>query len=256
MINRQKWNAAQFHEALTRFAGVRAGDQALDLGCGSGATLGPLLVAVGGKGRVTAVDRRRSALNEALRQHASAAQSGSLALAQADVLDVPFPANSFDVVICQNVVECVRDRAALVEEARRVLRPNGCLLLAHHDFDGVILVSDDCELARRLVHGFADHRQEWQDSSEGRMGRMIPGLVANAGFASVEIESRLFVDLDLGENSYAVHYLSWLVELAPSLGVDREAASQWAARLKMDAETGRFFFGLPWVGAICRKSSD
>ena len=85
------------------------------------------------------------------------------------------------------------------------------------------------------------------------MGRMIPGLVANAGFASVEIETRLFVDLDLGKVSYARDYLSWLVELAPALGVSLGVAAQWMARLESDADAGRFFFGLPWVGAICRK---
>jgi len=87
------------------------------------------------------------------------------------------------------------------------------------------------------------------------MGRMLPGLVANAGFASVEIETRLFVDLDLGEGSYARDYLGWLVDLAPALCVSRDEAARWISDLAAAAAEGRFFFGLPWVGAICRKAS-
>jgi hypothetical protein len=83
---------------------------------------------------------------------------------------------------------------------------------------------------------------------------MIPGLVASAGFASIEIETRIYVDLDLGDGSYARDYVGWLVELAPDLAVSREAAVAWASNLQTAAAKGRFFFGLPWVGAVCRKA--
>jgi len=87
------------------------------------------------------------------------------------------------------------------------------------------------------------------------MGRMIPGLVANAGFASVEIETRLFVDLDLDERSYARTYVRGLLELASAMGFDRDEVACWASGLESAAVQGRFFFGLPWVGAICRKAT-
>ena len=116
------------------------------------------------------------------------------------------------------------DREAVVEQAFRILKPGGRLLLCHHDFDGVIITGKNRELTRRLVHGFADHSQEWQEVAEGRMGRMIPGLLARADFASVEIETRMFVDLDLAEGSYAGDYVGWLVDLAPALGIDANEA--------------------------------
>ena len=254
MLNRQKWTAAHFHETLVALVGVSAGEHVLDLGCGQGASLGPLLDAVGNGGKVVGLDRMSRALQEAAQRHGPAVETGSLTLRRGDILDPPFPDEIFDVVICQNVIECVADREGLVAQAKRVLKPGGRLLLGHHDFDGILLTSDDRDLTRRLVHGYADHKQAWQDAAEGRMGRMLPGLVANAGFASVEIETRMFVDLDLGEGSYARGYLDGLVALAPALGVSRDAVARWASDLAMDATAARFFFGLPWVGAICRKA--
>lgn len=255
MFNRQKWDAARFHEALAALVGASADEHVLDLGCGRGASLGPLLDAVAIHGKVVGLDRMSRALDEAAQRYAPAIETGSLEMVQGEILDPPFPDESFDVVICQNVAECVDNRDALVAQARRVLKPGGRLLLGHHDFDGIILASDDRDLTRKLVHGFADYKQDWQDASEGRMGRMLPGLVARANFASVEIEARLFVDLDLNEGSYARDYVGWLVALAPALGVSRDAAKCWASSLATAATEGRFFFGLPWVGAICRKAN-
>jgi SAM-dependent methyltransferase len=256
MLNRQKWDAARFHDALATLVGASVDEHVLDLGCGRGASLGALLAAVGSRGKVVGLDRMGRALDEATRRHASAVETGCLTLVRGEILDPPFPDEVFDAVICQNVVECVDDREALVAQASRVLKPGGRLLVGHHDFDGIILASDDRDLTRRLVHGFADHQQDWQEASEGRMGRMIPGLVAEAGFASVEVETRLFVDLDLGEGSYARDYLGWLIDLAPTLGVSRDIAATWASDLASAATEGRFFFGLPWVGAICRKANS
>jgi len=129
-------------------------------------------------------------------------------------------------------IECVGDRAALVAQTHRLLKPGGRLLLGHHDFDGIILLGDDRDLTRRLVHAFADFKQDWQDAAEGRMGRMIPGLVASGGIVSVEIETRMFVDLDLTAGSYAGDYVGWLVETAPALGIAPEEVANWRAALE------------------------
>ena len=157
---------------------------------------------------------------------------------------------------CQNVVECLPERDALVVHAVRMGKPGGTLLLGHHDFDGVIISNDDRELTRRLVHGFADYKQDWQEAIEGQMERMIPGLVANASFASVEIETAMFVDLDLDEGSYAGVYLECLAAVAPAISVSNDEMERWTESLKKAASEGRFFFGLPWVAAICRKAKS
>lgn len=254
MLNRQKWDAARFHKMMISLLSVGPGARVLDLGCGRGSSLGPLLEGVGGTGGVFGLDRSDQAFTEARARHPWAVKSGRLVLVLSEVLNAPFVDSTFDAVLCQNVAECVNDRAALVAEAHRILKSGGRLLLGHHDFDGVLITSNDRELTRRLVHGFADHKQDWQDSAEGRMGRMISGLVANAGFLSVEVETAMFVDLDLEDGSYARDYVSWLADLAPAIGVEPAQAANWRASLGKAAAEGQFFFGLPWVAAICRKA--
>lgn len=254
MHSSQKWDTGRFHEALVELCEIESGNHVLDLGCGVGRSLAAILNAVGDGGKVVGLDQMAQPLADVACKFDREINSKQLELVRADALDTPFRDGQFDVVLCQNVVECVNERQALVAEAKRLLRPGGRLLLGHHDFDGIILASDDRDLTRRLVHGFADHKQAWQDAAEGRMGRLLPGLVASAGFASVEIEARLFVDLDLSPGSYAGDYVRWLADIAPKLGISDEDAARWAGRLAANAAEGRFFFALPWIGAVCRKS--
>lgn len=250
----QKWNAVRFHETLIELCRIKSGDRVLDLGCGVGRSLAAMLDAVGSEGKVVALDRMPQSLADVTATFDHEIRANRLELVQADVLSTPFPDEQFDVVLCQNVVECVNEREALVAEAKRILRPGGRLLLGHHDFDGIMLASEDRDLTRRLVHGFADHKQAWQDAAEGRMGRLLPGLVAAAGYVSVEIEASLFVDLDLSPGSYAGDYIGWLTDLAPELGISHDEVTRWADRLAADVAAGRFFFALPWIGVVCRKS--
>jgi SAM-dependent methyltransferase len=49
----------------------------------------------------------------------------------ADVTALPFDADSFDVVICNHVLEHVPDDAAAIGEMLRVLRPGGTALMLH-----------------------------------------------------------------------------------------------------------------------------
>ncbi|WP_026790849.1 methyltransferase domain-containing protein [Pleomorphomonas oryzae] len=254
MHSSQKWDTVRFHEALVELCEIKSGNHVLDLGCGIGRSLAAMLDAVGGEGKVVALDRMARSLADVASRFDREINDARLEVVQADVLATPFRDGQFDVVLCQNVVECVNEREALVAEAKRILRPGGRLLLGHHDFDGIILASEDRDLTRRLVHGFADHKQAWQDAAEGRMGRLLPGLVANAGFASVELEAKLFVDFDLSPGSYAGDYVRWLADLAPELGISDEDVAHWAGRLAADVAEGRFFFALPWIGAVCRKS--
>ena len=60
------------------------------------------------------------------------AMSGAARVAVADGHQLPFGPNTFDTVVCTLAICDVEDRAAVLEEAHRVLRPGGSLLLVDH----------------------------------------------------------------------------------------------------------------------------
>jgi SAM-dependent methyltransferase len=91
--------------------------RALDLGCGDGRLTAELDAA-----ELTAADVSRVALERA-RQRLPGARIAEL---EPDA-PLPFEDGAFDLVLCAETIEHVRDVQLLLSEARRVLRPGGTL---------------------------------------------------------------------------------------------------------------------------------
>jgi SAM-dependent methyltransferase len=101
-------------------AGLGPVGAALDLGCGDG-RLAALLDA----GELTVADVSDVALQRAARRLPSARAVGL-----APDAALPLPDNSFDLVLCAETIEHVRDVQLLLSETRRVLRPGGRLAVS------------------------------------------------------------------------------------------------------------------------------
>jgi SAM-dependent methyltransferase len=250
------WTLNSFHADITALAGIKDGDRVLDLGCGRGNTIPHLHSKIGTTGEVVAADRNGSSLEAVRARFAEEVIAGRLSLIELDIVQrLPFTDGSFDSVICQNVIECIPDKSGLLREIYRILKPQGSALISHHDFDGAIIASDDRELTRRLVHGYADHVQEWQDVSDGQMGRLLPGLVAVSPFEHAETGIQLYVDLVLTKESYARIHLDGMVALAAKFGIAGESAAAWLRDLEARSDLNAFYYALPWVYVLASKGA-
>jgi ubiquinone/menaquinone biosynthesis C-methylase UbiE len=95
-------------------------ERALDLGCGDGALTAELDAAA-----LTAADVSSVALERARRRLGSETRLLEL---EPDA-PLPFGDGEFDLVLCTETIEHVRDLQLLLSELRRVLRPGGTLAL-------------------------------------------------------------------------------------------------------------------------------
>jgi ubiquinone/menaquinone biosynthesis C-methylase UbiE len=103
----------------------------LDIGCGSGRHTAAAYDLR--RGSVIGADPNFNDLQEActrLDLHArwTPRKKGAWSLAAADISHLPFRDNSFDVVICSEVLEHIADHRRAVQESIRVLKP-GCQLV-------------------------------------------------------------------------------------------------------------------------------
>ena len=110
---------------LQRAVCVQPGERALDLACGTG-ELARRILEKEPRAKLVGVDlapgmveRARAKLND---------QSG-VQIEQADVHDLPFADASFDAVVCANTFHYFTHPSQVLQEARRVLRPGGRLVL-------------------------------------------------------------------------------------------------------------------------------
>jgi sarcosine/dimethylglycine N-methyltransferase len=113
--------------ALGDLAEVQSGDRVLDAGTGIGGAARFLAGRFGCS--VTAVDLTAEYCETARWLDECVGLADLIDVRQADVLDLPFAQEGFDVVFSQHVQMNIADKAGLYKEARRVLARGGRLAL-------------------------------------------------------------------------------------------------------------------------------
>ncbi len=165
-----------FFERLSAYGINRQGQQILDLGTGTGS----LARAFASRGcEVTGIDVSESMLEEAERLDRDAGVSVRYWVAKAE--ETGLPDGSFDAV---SAGQCWHwfDRPRAAEEAMRVLKPGGKLMIAH--FDPIPLPGDVMEATAELI---GRHNPESRVSAE-QHGLYPDWLrdVAVVGFEDIE----------------------------------------------------------------------
>jgi SAM-dependent methyltransferase len=124
--------------AVESFAGVAnpfslgrlsPGERILDLGCGAGTDSLVAAQMVGSSGSVSGIDMTPAMLAKARR---AAAELGvtNVHFIEGEVESLPFPDESFDVVISNGVIDLIPDKDAVYSEVYRVLAPGGRVQIA------------------------------------------------------------------------------------------------------------------------------
>jgi SAM-dependent methyltransferase len=180
---------------------LRTGHRVLDVGCGVGRSL---LELSHKSGYFIGVDWDRDDLRRGAywyqQMRIEGKAQGVVRFVQSDITGLPFEADSFDRVICTEVLEHVPEDSSVLAEMARVLRPGGVLAVAVPD-----------EVPERVLWKLAPHY------------RAVPG-------GHIRIYSRQAIrDLltDGGLPPFAVRFrhslesIYWLFgALAPGRGVD------------------------------------
>jgi len=138
---------------------------ALDLGCGDGR----LTVELDAE-RLTLADVSTLAL-----ERAKARLPDASAVALEPDAALPLPDNAFELVLCAETIEHVRDLQLLLSEVRRVLRPGGRLALttpAHSRLTGLDV----------LVRGFERRFPPLSPHLRFLTRRSLAGLLSELGF--------------------------------------------------------------------------
>lgn len=165
---------AEYSEA-TRFIEnfVHVGDELLEAGCG----LGQYVAYFAARG-VNAIGVDYSV--EAIEAHRARFPDSSVMVA--DIADLPFKDASFDVYLSLGVIEHYEDGGrAILEEAHRVLRPDGRLLLS----------TPYLNLSRRLLRRRIERQQAAVAHAGGHFYQFafdeqaLDGILAESGFAVV-----------------------------------------------------------------------
>lgn len=157
-------------EALLARGGITAASRVLDVGCGVATTAIEIAERFGA--HVTAVDIAPLMLDRATTNTSAAKVRDRVTVQKGDILDLPFPDGTFDVVIAEAVTMFV-DRSRATAELARVTSPGG----------------------RLLATEFFWRRPPTDEAREIFMGQVCPGMQ----FDTIEDWVRIYESAGLGD---------------------------------------------------------
>ena len=167
--------STQLAPQLANLGGLRAGQRALDVGCGPGALTAELVQRLGGSA-VSAVDPSEAFVATARERYPG------VDVQNASAESLPFCDSAFDATFAQLVVHFMADPVAGLREMRRVTTDGGTVAVSVWDHAGDRTpVGVFWRAARELDPGAHDE-SELPGAREGHLAE----LLAAAGLASIE----------------------------------------------------------------------
>lgn len=168
-------------------AGLKEGEVVLDLGCGAGMDVFLAAGKVGEKGKVIGVDMTEEMIDKA-RKTALVYGYANVEFRLGEIEGLPVEDNSIDVIISNCVINLAPDKGKVFNEAYRVLKPGGRLMVSD-------LVTED-ELPLEVKQSF--------DAWAGWIaGAIVKGeyldTIKGAGFKEVRVASESTYDVDVSE---------------------------------------------------------
>ncbi|HEX6812680.1 MAG TPA: methyltransferase domain-containing protein [Planctomycetota bacterium] len=150
-LGQESWITAEEADRFADWLGIRTGQRVLEVACGSGGVAARIATRTGAS--VVGIDINALAVRAAQERAKAMAIAGGVEFRTADAeQSLPFPDGSFDVVICNDAINHLRDRLGVLREWRRVLRAGGqCLYTDPVVVTGLV---SNAELEARSSIGF------------------------------------------------------------------------------------------------------
>jgi arsenite methyltransferase len=168
----------------TAMIALREGDHVLDLGSGGGIDVLLSAKRVGPAGKVYGLDMTDEMLALA-RENQRRAGATNVEFLKGEIEHIPLPDNSVDVIISNCVINLSADKAAVLREAFRVLKPGGRFAVS----DVVVRGAVPAEIRRSV--------ELWVGCVAGALEESAyRQLLAAAGFEGIEVEPWRIYDLE------------------------------------------------------------
>jgi SAM-dependent methyltransferase len=227
---------------------LAAARDALALGAGTGVEVRELARRPGFHGRITALEISGRLVETGRRKAEEEGVADRIAWRIGDAQGLDLPDRSFDLVTAHTLISHVDAPVGVLEEARRVLRPGGTLVVFDGDYATLAYGTEDPEEGRawdeRIIRGLI---------ANPRIMRAVPRHLRRLGLELVGWH--VYALNEIGRADFFLASLRSLPVLLPKAGVaTAEEVEAFVADQLRASEEGTFFAGYNFVTCIARRS--
>ncbi|MGE5401917.1 MAG: methyltransferase domain-containing protein [Ignavibacteriales bacterium] len=234
---------------IIALAQVLPNQTAVEIGCGTGALLLDLALAVGKAGRIIGIEPQ-PVLAEVAKRNISEQNPGDVISVITDSAEhLPLPDAIADNCFAQTVLIHLpaNIRLKVLKEMVRIVKPGGRILSADQDGDTWIINHPDRELTRRIIQFNSDQRY-----ADGWTGRHLESLFRSAGLVNVKAIPHVHIDRD--PDSYLFGMGKRIAAAAKDTGVLHEDEYlRWLDSLEWIAKKGDFFSSINYYCCLGLK---
>ena len=204
----------------------------LALGCGTGVEVREVLQRPAFRGMITAIDISAELVEKGRELAKQEGLADRIDWQVGDAQELTLPDAVFDLVLAHTLVSHVPDPIRVVQQAARVVRPGGTVVIFDGDY-ATITFGTDREMDEKIMTGVI---------ANPRVMRGMPRLLRDAGLRL--IDSRSWVLSEIGRADFFLGALQSFPVLLPRAGVaTSEEIEKFVTQQLRACEEGTFFGG-------------
>ena len=230
------YSTPQIIEQRRRFraaVAARPGEVGLDVGCGAGHLACELAREVAPGGRIVAIDKSPQSVEASRARAAREELADTVEVQVGDATALEFPDETFDFAVAVQVYSFVTNVARAIEEAARVLRKGGRLLVLESDWDMCLWKSKDPDLTRRMISARAETQ-----FAHAYLPRDMHKLFRAAGLMLADVQTFSIVETHYEPDSYGASVIGITRDSVLKYGMPAEAVACMGTRSSL-AHGGR-----------------
>jgi ubiquinone/menaquinone biosynthesis C-methylase UbiE len=218
----------------------------LDMGCGSGVAARTIARRANFSGRLTGIDLSPYLVEAAKRLADEEGLDTLVEFRSGDTRELDIPDGEFDAVVAHTLVSHVQEPLSVINEAARVVRPGGLIVIFDGDYASMTFALDDPVESKKYDEALIS-----AIVTSPRVMRQMPRLIQQAGLEMVRVFP--YIMAEVGEGDFWLSAIASFEKLAPKSGAMTEAeATSWANALHEASNEGVFFGASNYYTYIAR----